>query len=235
MIFRNFRIISVFVCAALIISACEKEVSNPNQTPGETPTAVPFFELAKGDTIAKGIYREKPDFGGLEEVKILYSSERRLRATGDAGNSFNLPLDGMKVSISKSSSVPDGYIPVDLNEGAGGKYIYLKCDFADDNSKGFKEIGVEFDALPRTIWDQGNRWLVTKSGSNIPADLNDGAGGDYVYFWTSPGLSSYGPFIRHIRIASSTSSSVSFSGWTKINKDLNKGAGGKYIYIFYQY
>jgi hypothetical protein len=55
MIFRNFRIISAFVAAVLIFSACEKEVSDPNQNSGETPTAVPFFELAKGDTIAKVI------------------------------------------------------------------------------------------------------------------------------------------------------------------------------------
>jgi hypothetical protein len=34
---------------------------------------LPFFELAKGDTIAKGIYREKPLFP--DDVQIFLSSK----------------------------------------------------------------------------------------------------------------------------------------------------------------
>jgi hypothetical protein len=54
MIFRNFRIISAFVAAVLIISACEKNQSEliaDNQNPSEIKS-VPFFELAKGDAVS---------------------------------------------------------------------------------------------------------------------------------------------------------------------------------------
>jgi hypothetical protein len=80
-----------------------------------------------------------------------------------------------------------------------------------------------------------------KRWTNIPGDCNDGAGGDYVYIKTSPGmqpsdpgLPAQGPYIRQIMVASSSSSSLSFDGWTKIDKDLNKKCGGKYIYLFYK-
>lgn len=90
------------------------------------------------------------------------------------------PVADLKVVIGDSASVatPPGYekIPVDLNRGAGGKYIYL-C----------KRMG-----LPG-VPDGGLRDLTVVGGSNanvvppygyrrIDADLNKGAGGLYIYF-----------------------------------------------------
>jgi hypothetical protein len=72
--------------------------------------------------------------------------------------------------------------PVDLNAGAGGKYIYSyqSKDYSTfDNGvvnyhPGFTEIGVlsgnSDTIMPPTGWIK------------YPADLNEGAGGDYIYF-----------------------------------------------------
>lgn len=67
--------------------------------------------------------------------------------------------------------------------------------------------------------------------SKIPADLNKGAGGEYIYlcYSTASGL---GQPITGIQVfASDRSDFVIQNGYTKIQKDLNKGARGKFIYV----
>jgi hypothetical protein len=81
-------------------------------------------------------------------------------------------------------------------------------------------------------------------GSGGWTDLNQGAGGDYIYLEArSPipvifnGTTQIFP-VTNIAIISSTSAMSSYSNgpypWTFVNVDLNKGAGGKWIYICYQ-
>jgi hypothetical protein len=167
-----------------------------------------------------------------------------LKATVDAINSANNPLWNLSISSSSSSGVPSGYIAVDLNEGAGGKYIYLSCTFAPSTywlDPLVNYISVEITSIYRSIRYQTGYEYVTYVGafSTIPADCNDGAGGKYVYIKMSKALDQYSSHqfdapIRQIRIVSSTSSSVTQTGWTKVNSDLNSGCGGKYIYLFYK-
>lgn len=234
---------SIFIIALIgvIFISCQKEeaklVKEQNSLELEK-AAVPFFELAKGDSLPVGFLREKPDFSNSKEATILFTTEVMpgLKASGTASNPYGNPLTGMYISSSASSgTVPSGYIPVDLNEGAGGNWIYLKCEFSNV-AYGYDMISVPNYTFEKTDRFQNDYTLITRSGTNLPANLNKGAGGKNIYF----GVSKYGysynvdDLIRQIMIVSSTSSSITYTGWTKVDTDLNWGSGGKYIYLFYK-
>ena len=68
--------------------------------------------------------------------------------------------------------------------------------------------------------------------NKIPADLNSGAGGSYVYLCYSTSV--HGQPITSIQVFAGDSADFpTQGGYTVIRKDLNKGAGGKYIYVCY--
>jgi hypothetical protein len=64
-------------------------------------------------------------------------------------------------------------------------------------------------------------------------DLNDGAGGPYIYL-QGKRSANVNAGISNIAIISSTYALNSYSGWTLVGTDLNKGVGGKYIYLCYR-
>lgn len=61
-------------------------------------------------------------------------------------------------------------------------------------------------------------------------DLNDGAGGRYIYGFQSR-KAYFGTPIELGVLASNSSSTQPPAGWTKVGNDLNEGAGGDYIYF----
>jgi hypothetical protein len=110
----------------------------------------------------------------------------------------------------------------DLNQGAGGRYIYLYYSLG--NMAGY----------PIT-----RLWITSQSGNytafscrnqdGAPADLNDGAGG--LYIWVNQTFD-YSPNHRMIGIGTIMGNTTPTpAGWEKIPYDLNKGAGGQYIYF----
>ncbi|MGE4289710.1 MAG: hypothetical protein AB7E36_13585 [Salinivirgaceae bacterium] len=205
--------------------------------------------MAKGDTIAKGIYREKPDFEDTNEPVVLFSTESKLKATGySIGSDY---ITDLYVSIRSSNTTGttgqfDGLtwnrIPVDLNEGAGGYYIYLYYR-KDPNSLPIRDIvGIHQNTYLGYVDDIINihpQYDIVERYGDKRADLNDGAGGDYIYLIYSKDLEDiYGnsptSAIKNIAIVSGNSSGITYSDWAKVPVDLNKGAGGKYIYLFYK-
>ena len=82
----------------------------------------------------------------------------------------------------KNAQPPAGFVklPQDLNDGAGGDYIYLcyqPVAYADEVAlKGVTVIGGDNADVPAPYGFQ-----------MVPGDLNDGAGGDYIYVCTSLG------------------------------------------------
>lgn len=160
-------------------------------------------------------------------------------------------------------SYPDllGYerIPVNLNQGAGGRAIHLafnrtvgygrgpspdNCDglsaqgqyltsfFADD----FRAVvaGTVKGAckMPFTpIW-QPFDFLGTVRWKQ--PDLNDGAGGRYIFAWQYKDPMGGAP-IAEVGVLTGNSSTISCpAGWTRIDQDLNQGAGGDYVYFCYR-
>ena len=88
------------------------------------------------------------------------------------------------------------------------------------------------------VWSQvcpSPGWVTNghNSASGDWADLNDGAGGYYIYLQSC--MTSANSFaITDIAIISSSSSMSSYPGWSFVNLDLNKGAGGKWIYLCFK-
>lgn len=234
-----------------ILSGCEKEIATDERTTGISKNdATKFFFLEKGDTVPKNVYRDKPITEKIE-TKIVTSE--------------NLKADPVKSTFQLTSYVTDLYIIVgnnsmiqppalynkiwvDLNEGAGGKFIYLcytKYDFAQP--LGGIEIYSGRERIPypeiRDPWKDG---VVTNSaGFDYPGiDLNWGSGGNYIYLYQTRKTGILNPYegylpwgkIKEIGVYSSNSSSSSQVpyGWKRIPIDLNKGAGGKFIYIIYK-
>jgi hypothetical protein len=116
---------------------------------------------------------------------------------------------------------PAGYtkIPVDLNQGAGGDYIYLCYK---------KGVGAPVTAVAITL---GNAAPPTDAVyTRINVDLNRNAGGDYIWLWYTedPGCTT----IHNFQILVNTTTPP--SGYTTIPVDLNRNAGGEYIYLCYE-
>jgi hypothetical protein len=251
----------------LFNNGCTKEPVNLDQVKYDQPVLsqdeienieyVEFFELAKGDTIPKGIFREKPMVDPENEIIVLFSTEEIApKATGNSTSTTGYICD-LKCSIRDNNDAPEtwpgGYykIPVDLNEGAGGKYIYLyymKNDWPD-NSQNYVYLNVRMNCCTAPfLVDEPMIKTGLAFSNNRWTDLNEGAGGyyikleaatkisvsDYYYGIGQPIPSNFVGPIKDILIISSTSSLSSYSGWTFINADLNKGAGGKYIYLCYR-
>jgi hypothetical protein len=192
-------------------------------------------------------------------VQILFSTkdnslenESLFRASGQSGgNGF---IYNLKTSVRDKNDAPAAVvddsrtyykIPVDLNEGAGGKWIYLyytKSIPGDIAGLGFTAIQIHTSCCapilsPTSLWIALGKSL----GSNGWTDLNQGSGGYYIYLeGLRPGLNAaflgytIPSVITNILIISSTTQLNSYAGWNLVPTDLNKGAGGKWIYICYQ-
>ena len=68
----------------------------------------------------------------------------------------------------------------------------------------------------------------------IEADLNAGAGGEYIYLCYSQDPNEGEP-IKELAVVAAGNPRVSAPlGYTKLKTDLNQGAGGPYIFLCYQ-
>lgn len=103
--------ISIKICLVFVVvcslSCSKKDDIKINKIESTEGKSVPFFELAKGDTVSKDIFREKPVFG-KEEASILFSTEaetKRLKAAG-VSQGFG-PITNLYVSIRSDNNVGD--------------------------------------------------------------------------------------------------------------------------------
>ena len=146
------------------------------------------------------------------------------------GNKFEADyIDALSIIRGGSSTIkpPEGYtkVGVDLNQDAGGDWIYLCYHKASYRSN--KPAILDL----KVIWDSES----TPSGyTKLPTDLNAGAGGKYIYLCYKSG--SYDSDKATLDVTSYGSSDPNAGppyGYIKINRDLNADAGGKYVYIAY--
>ena len=137
---------------------------------------------------------------------------------------------------------PDGYVAVDLNQDAGGNYVYMA----------YKRVAKSRDALTDIVVYEGKKFEPTRRitiGNNIAKyslvadiDLNCNAGGKYLYMYTTD--SKYaGGAIMSLEVKEQAESSVKCgveritarraegSKYTDEQIDLNKNAGGDYLYL----
>lgn len=146
-------------------------------------------------------------------------------------------------------------INVDLNKGAGGKYIYLTFtrnplySYENDGAHAPITYNIPLTHLKVVSYSQFEynnpfervapgeyyRHLYKFiDGNSIPIDLNDGAGGKYVFGHVSR-QALYGSPIKEVGVLYGNSSQIQPpSGWVKVSGDLNENAGGDYIYFCYR-
>lgn len=123
-------------------------------------------------------------------------------------------------------SVPAGYekIDGDLNEGAGGDYIYFAVKRGTDKSKAVNGLAV--------VTGKNDKVSAPAGYEKIDMDLNKGAGGRYIYLCKRKGQTGA---IRDVKVVSAKKANPPApAGYKMIHQDLNEKAGGKYIYLCYQ-
>ncbi|MFJ9446812.1 hypothetical protein ACIRRH_33880 [Kitasatospora sp. NPDC101235] len=120
-------------------------------------------------------------------------------------------------------SAPEGWVkdPHDLNQGAGGSYLYLTWE----NSGAGGPITDLYVA-------EGEHAQPPRDYYKISKDLNKGAGGEYLYLCFSRKGSK--PITDLAVVVGSDKEVAPPAGYTRYEKDLNAGAKGKYIYICYK-
>ncbi|MFJ8692631.1 hypothetical protein [Streptomyces roseolilacinus] len=120
-------------------------------------------------------------------------------------------------------ATPPGWtkIPKDLNEGAGGEYLYFAY-----------EEGPADRAITDVYFLLGENQPTPKDYEKIDVDLNKGARGEYIY---ATFTRKEGTPIQELAVVSSDDPSINPPDrFKRIDVDLNKGAKGKYIFLCYR-
>lgn len=122
-------------------------------------------------------------------------------------------------------SVPAGYEKVDgdLNEGAGGDYLYFAVKRGTDAAKAINGLAV--------VSGKNDKAPAPAGFEKLGMDLNKGAGGRYIYLCIRRGKENA---IRDIKVVSASKANPPApAGYTMLPQDLNEKAGGGYIYLCY--
>jgi len=139
------------------------------------------------------------------------------------------PITDLNVTVADGPIVnpPSGFtqITVDLNQGSGGKYIYL-----DYQKGGNKDPVSDIKVI------SGEDAKCPSGYTKIDKDLNKGSGGEYLYLCFQRS-SSASPVVD-IRIYSVEKDYQSLLstppyGYVSTKTDLNKGADGRFIYLYF--
>lgn len=158
-------------------------------------------------------------------------------------------MENIRVIHSGSSAIfcDQGYTRhnQDLNQDAGGDYIYLCVKYgAKAQALTFIDILNNADGIARTSATK-NMNLRCPSGTQTPVDLNEKAGGDIIFFLLRQHHQGSQP-VRLKDVGFNVSRVVPTnecqlgSDWTRASPasssqsdstDLNKNADGKYIYL----
>lgn len=110
--------------------------------------------------------------------------------------------------------------PIDLNQGAGGAYLYFA----------FEKNGAE-SPVTDIYFLLGKDSPTPPDYEKVDVDLNKGAGGEYIYLTFTR---QNGTPIQDLKVVSSSDPNPNPpAGYKRIDVDLNRGAGGKYIYLCY--
>jgi MAC/Perforin domain len=142
-------------------------------------------------------------------------------------------VDSLVVISGSNSGIqpPAGYtkIPYDLNKGAGGKFLYLCYHKAS-----YQPFGKNKQCINSLVVIYGKNTPPPAGYIKIPQDLNEGAGGEYVYLCYRVADWSNDKAIKDVTVIGGNNENVPPPyGYVKVPGDLNKGAGGDYIYVCY--
>ncbi len=200
----------------------------------------------------QGIYIPPTPRFASSEGNALYSGP-------DNPNGYLYDIKVIASTTNSASTIPqpyDGYtrIPVDLNEGAGGLYIYYVYTRNPSSVLHGPEVGlgrinstgpvtavqtksrdhlIQSPTTPSWTYGFYPIWAIGPQGNHYELDLNENAGGDYIYSYRT-----HVPNATPIEIGVVSGNSDQIrppQGWERDGVDLNKGAGGSYVYLCYKY
>lgn len=142
-------------------------------------------------------------------------------------------VDSLVVISGSNSTIspPTGYtkIPYDLNKGAGGKFLYLCYHKAP-----YQPTGKNKQCIDSLVVIYGKDTQPPAGYTKIPQDLNEGAGGEYVYLCYRLANWVDDIAIKDVTVVGGSNANVPAPyGYEKVPGDLNKGAGGDFIYVCY--
>ena len=136
-------------------------------------------------------------------------------------------ITGLDIIYGQWSDPPPGYnkIPVDLNKGAGGEYVYL-C-YSTEPGEPITNIQV--------FASNSAEFPIQNGYTKIDKDLNKGVKGRYIYLCYT-GSRAFKP-IAQVNVIQSPSREVypPTVEWIRINQDCSEGAKGEYTYVVYKY
>ncbi|MCQ2287130.1 MAG: hypothetical protein MJZ76_09725 [Bacteroidales bacterium] len=240
--FRFFKVVSGLALGMLCsMTSCNKDNDAvPNENESESVEKI-AKDLSESEF--RTIYDEISQDTDVVEFSVI-DPENVLRRESDRIDYSKSYLQDIKGFVTNSANPPSAkyyassyyqLVDVDLNMGAGGKYIYLYAHFSNylpyKTGLGPYTDIYAWDQVPTTEPHRTN--MVKKIDSDNYLDCNEGTKkGGPIYLSYTRG--SFRP-IRGIMVAAYKSKKNSTVGaWDGINphKNMNQGAGGRYIYIF---
>jgi hypothetical protein len=159
--------------------------------------------------------------GGVGVPSNTVASRKPVTSSYSVLGSFDAIRVGLYDNAQSQVNLSDGYsrLLLDLNKGAGGKYVYFEVRSGQTSL--ISAVAIQHGSSKTQPPPVGY--------VQVPTDLNAGAGGEYIYLsYMTGGSPAIGGFLVY---ATSDQNSVPPSGWTSTGIDLNRGAGGAYIYL----
>ncbi len=239
-----------------VLEAAETE--EPTQITTEAPTEVTVVTEPVVETTETTEATEEATEAPTEETvpeeteeeveELLFASVAAANATtptyiASIGIAQDASSGNTGINDCKNELAGHTIINRDLNDGAGGDYIYMGYKTTTDPTEAITGIVFRVGENPSdrityggyTFHLVGGRYEINTASQGGAIDLNADAGGVYIYTYVTrdPG---YGPALTALTVNESSS----YSGWsTGTNTsgsviDLNQGAGGEYLYLHYQ-
>jgi hypothetical protein len=194
-------------------------------TAHQDPVFIEFLDAGSLKPIWELCTNESRKAALRENYKVY--ADRKTKAAGWTEVKAGPCITDVRVIYGDNKDIPAdfGYtkIPVDLNQGAGGDFIFLT--FKKESS------GTPVTDLKVVYAGERRKVPVPRGYELIDVDLNKGAGGEFIYLCKTHG-SGPGPITELKVIASDSKSQRAPAGYQKLDVDLNKGAGGKFIYLY---
>ena len=142
--------------------------------------------------------------------------------------SIDKPITGLEVIYGKNTPPPPGYvkIPLDLNKGAGGAYVYI-C--YSRTAPGPPITNVQVFA------GKSSNFPIQNGYTKIPKDLNKGTLFRLYIYLCYTTITSHPPITSLYVVQGSSRNTYPFSPeQIRVDQDCSEGAGGHYSYVIYQ-
>ena len=135
-------------------------------------------------------------------------------------------ITGLDVIYNQNEPPKPGYhkIPVDLNKGAGGSFVYI-C--YSDTAAGDPITNIQVFASGSSDFPIQNGYI------KIPNDLNKGGKGRFIYLCYTRNKAF--PPIKEINVIQAPVREVypPSAEWVRIDQDCSEGGGGEFSYVIY--